>query len=1543
MVLAFFCNSAHPDTKGSTEPPILTYFIKELISRSPELYRHVNEYRSLEHIPGNLSFAAQMDILTRIAKDPGQGKILLIIDGLDECGSEFATKLLRSIRNMLFDTSPQSPRMVNRLRIASISRPSPAIRPNVSDLHIIMATDDVETDIEKFVHESVHSLNLEADKTYIAEWITNLAGHSFLWAVSTVRQLEALNDSSRESISAMLQRCPRDMEEYYNQAVADLASTENSLGRHILRLILRAARPLTKSEVSQAVSLLMGHAVTGHDLEACFRAMSTKLIRVGSDGSLSLFHYSLREHLSSTNDFGVDHCQMLRACFHCIAHVADENPDDLVLLQLVHRDRADRIDRDAERDVVVNRLWRDYPFLDYAQQFLFAHAYNAGEEIVSCIPLLSRYIADDFLYHRWRGQVFLSDRLRSYGTNPPFLGEMARNDLRNLLQHTIIIEPISSKSWKGLHKFFSSYLNAKLCTYFSSERLILHASITEKGNNDNTLLHFAVGYEYCALDFATLYYNETQSVDPLTTNGITPLQSAAALGTPEGMELLLNWGADPLHSSGAILHSALQQSALVGNLKKLELILTKGLSNAKIIQQSGPVPGTIGSPTSAQDLEHARRSLIQDHLQPALLGAVAHGHVDAAILLSHYGAEASALRLVHLDSELARPALHDVMGRGRDEMFYWLLENGELPSIDEYHGQTALITALQLSRMDYADAIITESLKRGLHADCFDIATYPDRYTAVHMAVYFGTPHILRRLLDAGASANPRDVYGRTPLHTAVSQGNQEKIKLLLDHGSRLDVPGWRNNTPLSLACGLRDEESALEVVDILLASESNIRIHDSNSIDERDFSSKPLQTAAWHGYTRVITRLLEAEEVIDIDVNDGNAGNAGERPLYYAVCNNQLEAARLLLSQGASALDTWCLVTAVVEGNADMVSLLLSHGANIFATVASETALDVAIDSGNVEILKRLTDEVTAADIQLRGTKSGWHPLDRALQQGKRQCAMHLVRFCDNARPTDQRGVWPLLHAAQGGDVQLLRHLLYGQDWKPLLNSEFVADQGDLYGPLPSACFRGNVKAVKFLLEEGSDATITYPLNKFTSTALAACIESRAPRAVKIANMLLSYKSELWRYSQKHLNCALASAIQSRRQDMVQLLLSHGANPTAPYFFGMDETKVVFLIEEIIDEVQSTASEERPGASSTRTNTPLHLAVATSHADIVASILQNRDMDLSVEDEDGYTPLHLASVLGSQAIISLLLLGIGRHTDPTTVDCRDRLLAARNKADDTAFILRMGRRFKTASERTSMLHEALSGFDPDWEFDQVGDSVLATSDRLMALEDDALAPLGYQLAREWLHHVDAVAKLCDACDNMSTLSSMFICRRCEQIVLCETCYTVHLEYAKPFATCSSHAFLHVAAEAATQINVEIPPRDVVLAGEDPWRGDLISETQVWLDLVKAKYGFKSADGKEIKGTDRTVEIEAVTCAAPRLAVRFRPVSLTTPLLGVNAMAERSNNGADDMVAIEKVWKYVADTLREVEGWEYIDRLQEFLHLSEQGLPYREPSSEDDD
>ncbi|KAH8174166.1 hypothetical protein LIA77_05585 [Sarocladium implicatum] len=85
----------------------------------------------------------------------------------------------------------------------------------------------------------------------------------------------------------------------------------------------------------------------------------------------------------------------------------------------------------------------------------------------------------------------------------------------------------------------------------------------------------------------------------------------------------------------------------------------------------------------------------------------------------------------------------------------------------------------------------------------------------------------------------------------------------------------------------------------------------------------------------------------------------------------------------------------------------------------------------------------------------------------------------------------------------------------------------------------------------------------------------------------------------------------------------------------------------------------------------------------------------------------------------------------------------------------------------------------------------------------------------------------------------------------------------------------------------------------------------------------------DLKGFDRTIEIEAASCVATKIAAQLRPVRMTTALLGIDMMDFRVDTGAEEMVNIEKVWDYLRKTLRQVEGWEYLDYLEGFWQLSE--------------
>lgn len=63
-----------------------------------------------------------------------------------------------------------------------------------------------------------------------------------------------------------------------------------------------------------------------------------------------------------------------------------------------------------------------------------------------------------------------------------------------------------------------------------------------------------------------------------------------------------------------------------------------------------------------------------------------------------------------------------------------------------------------------------------------------DGRTALHIACCEGHTHVVRYLLDLGASVHHRDRYGDSPLDDAVTFRNVEVIRMLRETGAHLTI-----------------------------------------------------------------------------------------------------------------------------------------------------------------------------------------------------------------------------------------------------------------------------------------------------------------------------------------------------------------------------------------------------------------------------------------------------------------------------------------------------------------------------------------------------------------------------------------------------------------------------------------------------------------------------------------------------------------------------------------------------------------------------------
>lgn len=173
------------------------------------------------------------------------------------------------------------------------------------------------------------------------------------------------------------------------------------------------------------------------------------------------------------------------------------------------------------------------------------------------------------------------------------------------------------------------------------------------------------------------------------------------------------------------------------------------------------------------------------------------------------------------------------------------------------------------------------------------------------------------------------DENGITPLMDAVRAGDQQRIVDLVERGAMVDRLGARRRTALMLAA----YEGATETVRYLLDKGAQVNLQ-SNA----DWTA--LHFALWKGHSDTVRLLLERGAYAEARTANGSTG------LHLAAFSRCTECARLLLDWGVRAnLGRYQgKVTPIEEaakwGEAEIVQLLLEHGADLHLSEAKEAAV---------------------------------------------------------------------------------------------------------------------------------------------------------------------------------------------------------------------------------------------------------------------------------------------------------------------------------------------------------------------------------------------------------------------------------------------------------------------------------------------------------------------------------------------------------------------------------------------------------------------------
>uniref|UniRef100_A0A8C7V4W0 Ankyrin 1, erythrocytic b n=1 Tax=Oncorhynchus mykiss TaxID=8022 RepID=A0A8C7V4W0_ONCMY len=647
---------------------------------------------------------------------------------------------------------------------------------------------------------------------------------------------------------------------------------------------------------------------------------------------------------------------------------------------------------------------------------------------------------------------------------------------------------------------------------------LLHAGIvlettTKKGN---TALHIAAlaGQEKVVAELV----NYGANVNSQSQKGFSPLYMAAQENHLEVVKFLLENGANqslPTEDGFTPLAVALQQ----GHENVVALLINYGTK--------GKVRLPALHIAARNDDTRTAAVLLQNDPNPDVLSktgftplhiAAHYENLSVAQLLINRGAN------VNYTPKNGITPVHIASRRGNAIMVRLLLDRGA--QIDAMTKDE--LTPLHCAARNGHVRIIDLLLDQGAPIQ----AKTKNGLSPIHMAAQGDHMDCVRQLLQYNAEIDDITLDHLTPLHVAAHCGHHRMAKVLLDKGAKANARALNGFTPLHIAC----KKNHMRSMDLLLKHSASLE-----AVTESGLT--PLHVAAFMGHLNIVKNLLHRGA-------SPNASNVKvETPLHMASRAGHCEVAQFLLQNTAQVDakakdDQTPLHCAARMGHKELVKLLLEHKANPdSATTAGHTPLHIAAREGHAHTTRILLD---GAAQQTKMTKKGFTPLHVACKYGKVDVVELLLERGANPNAagkvekhtatqhglslsvcvSKQNGLTPLHVAVHHNNLDVVKLLVSKGG-----NAHSTARNG--YTPLHIAAKQNQMEAAGCLLQYGASANMGY-------TALhVACHYGN----IKMVKFLLQ--------QQAHVNSKtrvgytpLHQAAQQGHTDIVTLLLKHGAQP---------------------------------------------------------------------------------------------------------------------------------------------------------------------------------------------------------------------------------------------------------------------------------------------------------------------------------------------------------------------------------------------------------------
>ncbi|XP_065346539.1 uncharacterized protein LOC135943802 [Cloeon dipterum] len=602
------------------------------------------------------------------------------------------------------------------------------------------------------------------------------------------------------------------------------------------------------------------------------------------------------------------------------------------------------------------------------------------------------------------------------------------------------------------------------------------------------------------------------------------------------------------------------------------------------------------------------------------LAAKSNGNPEIVNILLENGAR------VNLEDNRKRNALHYAASSNDAGVVQKLLEYGADVNSQDEEG----FTALHLAARSYLNPeILKHMLTKGAKVHLQN----KKKRTALHYAAkHHEDTEVVQKLLEYCIDVNLQDEEGFTALHLAAkSNGNPEIVNILLENGAKVNLEDNRKRNALHYAASSNDAG----VVQKLLEYGADVHSQDEEGI------------AALH----LAARSNENPEILDILLENGAEvnlqNNEKQTALHYAFENledmDDTEVIQKLLEYGADVNSqdkkgfTALHLAARSYLNPEILKHMLTKGAKVhLQNKKKRTALHYAAKHHeDTEVVQKLLEYCIDVNLQ---DEEGFTALHLAARSNRNpQIVKILIENGAKVHLTDNNKQTALHQAFKNNKVTEVVHKLleYGAD----VNSQDEEGYSALH---LAARSKENPENVKLLLEKGAKVHLESIKKR---TALHYAAENH--EVIDDLQKLLEYGVDVNLQDEEGFTALHLAARSNRNPQIVKILIEKGAKVNltdnkkrTALHHAFKNNKVTEVVQKLIENGADVNSQDEEGF------TALHLAVRSKENPEIVKILLEKGAEVNLTDNKKRSVLHhafehLGLMVDTEGIQKLLEYGV--------------------------------------------------------------------------------------------------------------------------------------------------------------------------------------------------------------------------------------------------------------------------------------------------------------